>query len=190
MSFTISIFDTNIEDYSFKIWAKPQDKFPKKFLNDCYSFKGLKSKNGSKNFAERFFFLKENYLLYKKKEEGRSQYSAVLDLNWVRVEYQGRRGGNGEGLVEIRFIRNLKFSSILVEKGVFDQLRNRFRRYCVLVDFKEVYQPLDLIERGSYASVKKLNYFFQLKFYFCQKNLFEIFIWNFYQKMLFIFSNF
>lgn len=106
--------------------------------------------------VERWFFVKENFLCYKKSQEATS-ISGVLDLKWARVEFeQVLDEQSGLGYYCAKIISNLKFTLVFIKREA-DMLKfeSVLRGVSLFTDFRLRYETLGLIGQGNFGSVRQ-----------------------------------
>lgn len=136
-----------------KLWKKPQTGIlknsPIQFSSTAYK----KSADG-KSYVKRFFFIKEHYLLYKKREWS-CKTSGILDLDWTSVEFNILEPNSFGMVFEITFIKNDRFSSVYL-KEESQELRawaDVLRKLCIQTDFREKFTAVQFIDKGSFGKV-------------------------------------
>lgn len=166
MHFITSIFDTNQENYH--LWYK-QDKLPgfNPTARDCFSAVAYKPKNEATQLVKRLFFIKGNFLCYKRKKSS-GAYSGVIDLNWVRAEFITEEN---EVLKHsypcyVRFIKEEKYTSVYF-KSIKEAAnwRQALKKIVTMTDFHGRYGNGELIGKGAYAKVE--IFFFRFIEIFC-----------------------
>lgn len=151
MLFSTSIFDTQNQDHH--LWHKEHPEFDSaaeiKFSSVAY-----KPKNKARKLAKRQFFIKGNFLCYRKKSRN-EQISGVMDLRWVRVSFEEE-----EECLEakcpyfVRLVHEEKFTSIHFKTlEEVSSWREALKEVAVMTDFHLRYEAVKQIGKGSYARV-------------------------------------
>lgn len=161
MYFTHSIFNNKQQNY--KLWRSTHPEFdpsiPVSFSSEAY-----KPKGSTKQLGKRHFFLKGNFLCYKKKSTKKT-FSGIADLSWARVVFKEEEDEDWKDQCShvALVIKEEKFTSIhFKNEAEADKWREAFKRIVTLTDFHEKYEMIKEIGRGSYGRVifiHVLNFF-------------------------------
>lgn len=155
MSFKESLFKSETEK-SFKLWKKgsPETQNPLIFSAEAH-----KISTHTNLLEKRFFFIRGDYLCYKRNSSDEAKIIGYLDLRWTRVEFKKVEQVDLKPYFDwyIMIIKNLHFSKIflsdLEEKNIW---RKALRVCCAMTDFHDEYRIEKLIGQGSYGRVKKI----------------------------------
>lgn len=164
-----------------KIWRKPTATMlqSSKIVFELPAYKKVANKEG---YVKRYFFIKENFLSYKRSEVA-SKPSGYMNLNWTSVEFNYHRGNKFGMFFEIAFIRNGGFTCVYLNKEKDMKMWiNALSRICVQTDFLHKFEIVDYIDSGSFGKVIFFIYLFWFRSIFL-KNKNE----NFFQKRFEIF---
>lgn len=159
-----------------KLWRTPPPYMLNKSKADfeAPAYKKTSEKDG---YTKRFFFIKENFLFYKKKENI-SKASGFMSLNWTSVEFNHHDGDDAEMLYEITFVRNGKFSCIYLKtEEELGSWMKALGRICIRTDFNRKFDVVGYIDSGSYGKVILFSKFFFDFFEFFFKNEKTIFFY-------------
>lgn len=152
-TFISSLFDTQ----KGKLWKRPTPGF-KPFLETQNDFSIISLKKTSDGLlTERFFFIRDNLLCYKKDQQS-SQIRGWMNLAWSRVEFSEVESPELGAVYEIMLIRDEKFTCLYVKESE-DLLKwnNALRKLCIQTDIKTRYELEGFLGKGSFGEVYEIS---------------------------------
>lgn len=151
-----SIFNENTD--GFKLWNKKCSDFANCNQDTEFEAEAWKPSTEKGSFARRCFAVKGTFLFYKKRKESKKA-SGILNLRWStakfnRVEDEELKEHFGYFLM---LIKNSKYTRIFLKnKEEMERWRQALKEQCIMNDFEERYNLLEMIGKGAYGKVSCL----------------------------------
>lgn len=174
-----SVFDDESQYGSYRLWLKDQPGFEaEKSKVIIHSAGAKKTKRSMKRLVERHFFLTENFLYYKSKEDS-NKIKGIMEFKFCRMFWQASDlsesdiDGADEFIWKMRLVKNARFVDVYFRD--FKQLQTwvcTLRGLAVVqCDFHQRFYAIEKLGEGSFGKVS--NKFFFLQKFISEKRFFQ-----------------
>lgn len=176
-----SVFDNKSLYGNFRLWVKNHPKIEEEKSKVILQGKAAKrTKRAQNTLVERHFFLTENLLFYRKKEDS-GKIKGILEFKFSRMYWfaselpEDEVKGASEFIWCLRFVKNARFVDIYFRQlGELQSWVTTLRRLGVVQSgFHERFYAIEKLGEGSFGKVK--FYFFLYFFKFSKKRFFIFF---------------